>query len=136
MLALSHIWNFPYMKHIWNFPYMKLFISYVKNVVTYELKKNHMWNYSGHIWNMAFHMWVSFPQIKSFISHMKFQFHMWNDIWNFRKGSKPVEFAELVFENANVAESWKRWKWQRMQLMLPSPLAEKDENQLCGYFLL
>ena len=50
--------------------------------------------------------------------------------------SKPVGFAELVFENANVAESWKRWKWQRMQLMLPSPLAEKDENQLCGYFLL
>ena len=47
--------------HIWNFPYMKLFISYMKNVVTYELKKNHMWNYSCHIWNLAFHMWISVP---------------------------------------------------------------------------
>jgi hypothetical protein len=49
--------------------------------------------------------------------------------------SKPVGIGELDFENGNIAENWKRWK-QTMQLMLQGPLAEKDEKQQCGYFLL
>ena len=34
-----------------------------------------------------------------------------------------------------MAENWKRWK-QTMELMLQSPLSDKDEKQQCSYFLL
>ena len=43
--------------------------------------------------------------------------------------------AELDLKNGNVTENWKRWK-QTMQLMLQGPLAEKEEKQQYGYFLL
>jgi hypothetical protein len=48
---------------------------------------------------------------------------------------KSIGMAELVSENGSLAENWKRWK-QTMKLTLQGPLAEKEEKQQCGYFLL
>ena len=49
---------------------------------------------------------------------------------------KSIGIVELDFENGSLAENWKRWK-QTMKLTLQlGPLAEKDEKQQCGYFLL
>ncbi|CAB3983545.1 Hypothetical predicted protein [Paramuricea clavata] len=48
---------------------------------------------------------------------------------------KSIGIAELDFENGSLAESWKQWK-QTMKLTLQGPLAEKEEKQQCGYFLL
>ena len=107
MLALSHIWNFPYMKHIWNFPYMKLFISYVKNVVTYELKKNHMWNYSCHIWNLAFHMWISFHIWNPSFHIWNPSFHVWNYLFHMWKMLSHMNWRKIICEIIQVTyEIW------------------------------
>ena len=49
--------------------------------------------------------------------------------------AKSFSTSELDLVDGNMAENWKRWK-QTMELMLQGPLADKDEKQQCGYFLL
>lgn len=41
----------------------------------------------------------------------------------------------LDFDNSNLAQAWTRWR-QTMELLIQGPLAEKTEEQKCGYFLL
>ena len=52
-----------------------------------------------------------------------------------KMASRSLGISELNFVDGNMAENWKRWK-QTMRLTLQGPLAEKDEKQQCGYFLL
>ena len=49
--------------------------------------------------------------------------------------AKSFTISELDLVDGNLAKNWKRWK-QTMELMLQGPLADKDEKQRCGYFLL
>ena len=94
---------------------MKLFISYMKNVVTYELKKTHMWNYSGHIWNPSFHIWNPSFNIWNYLFHMwKMLSHMiWRkiiceiiyvkyEIWHF-----ICEFLSHIWNSS--FHIWKPW---------------------------